>query len=63
MKDLDRPTAKSHGTRVVAREAMTADHESEFNKAIGPLLAEWVRHVDGRNKGEAHGNVEEQVAG
>lgn len=63
MKERNRPVPKRGKIQVISQEAMTADQQSDFNKAIESLLAEWVRHIDGRNKGESHGNIEEQMAG
>ena len=63
MKENDRTTAKIHRIRVVSHKTMTAEEQSDFTKAVESLLAELVLHVDRRNQGDAHGNVEEQVAG
>jgi hypothetical protein len=62
MKEMNRQSQQTL-IRVVSHEAMTAEEQSDFNKAVESLLAEWVRHVDRRNQGVADGNVEEQMAG
>jgi len=58
-KEFRQPLLKKDMMQVVSHEAMTAAQASLFEKAVDGLLAELIRSLDRRNKGEAHGSTEE----